>query len=251
MPSHAPKACPGPAKGYAVSVQDLSFRFGNRPILTGLTFALPSGSFSGIVGPSGCGKTTLLRILGGLLPLERSAIGNILLDGEALNPDHTRHIAYLPQQDDLAPYLSTRETLMHHARIRRIPDGRTAVTEMLERFGFKSADATCRVSDLSGGMRKRVSLAIELFSAPKLLLLDEPTSGLDDVNVAKVDDSLCDIRSRGTTIVVVTHRLRDHAFDFLLTLDEDGGQAAFGPPHAGSLQAPHCHETRCRDTRPG
>src|SRR5262249_5339101 len=158
-------------------------RRGNATILEGVSLALPPGQFIGILGPSGAGKTTLLKGLTGFLP---TTAGQIYYDGLdlAAHRDICRSlIGFVPQEDLVHATLTARESLGFALRLRvgkalGARERAAWVQGTLERLNLRDhAARPCR--DLSGGQRKRVSVAVELLARPRLLFLDEPTAGLD------------------------------------------------------------------------
>jgi ABC-type multidrug transport system ATPase subunit len=180
---------------------------------------VPAGRFVGILGPSGAGKTMLLRTIAGLHRPSRGwiacgALDNIWESEEQIET-HRRQLAYIPQQDVVYDLLTVRENLECTAQLRlgqrMTPEQQQKrVEEALEFFGLKEhADKLARV--LSGGQRKRLSVAMEWLREPKLLLLDEPTAGLDPANEARLMENFKQLARRGTTVLCTTH-LMNHIY---------------------------------------
>ncbi|MGW1290508.1 ATP-binding cassette domain-containing protein, partial [Streptomyces sp. NPDC002586] len=171
----------------SLTVRQLTVRVkhgkGNRTLLNKVSFTVPSKALVAVVGPSGSGKSTLLRALTGL---QRDVQGEVLYENRNLHErfaELRQHIGLVPQHDVLHPQLTVRSALRHAARLRFPRDtGPTErdrrVEEVLAELGL-GLHTDQRISALSGGQRKRVSVALELLTKPSLMFLDEPTSGLD------------------------------------------------------------------------
>ena len=178
-------------------------------ILSDVSVEAERGSFTAIVGPSGAGKSTLLKVLTGLLP---PSGGTVRIVGEDLyeNYEHLRsHVGYVPQEDIVHPQLTVRECLNFGAEL-RFPEevGETEreeqVNKVLRSLGLLPHSEKL-ISKLSGGQRKRVSVALELLTEPDLLFLDEPTTGLDPGYEQSTMELLRELADQGRTVVVVTH----------------------------------------------
>ena len=208
---------------------------GGTTLIEDVAFSLPSRSVLAIVGPSGAGKTTLLRALNGFgAPTE----GGVRFAGRDLYGayDELRsRIGYVPQDDLVHPQLTIRQELESAAALRLPPDlgkqGRMArVDRVMDELGLRQR-ADLRIDKLSGGQRKRASLAIELLTEPALLFLDEPTSGLDPGNEHQVMSVLRELADRGRIVVVVTHATQSLSLvDRVLFLTRGGHVAYYGPP---------------------
>ena len=229
---HVAKA-PG---GVRVDAVDVSRRIGGRQILHKLSLSVEPGELVAIAGGSGAGKTTLLEILAGLqLPSE----GELRHDGAARRSRVSAGsaIGYVPQDDIIHLEMPLRRTL-RYAALLRLPAGTTAseaeriVDETL--LDLDLADrADVPVRALSGGQRKRASIAVELLTRPRLFFLDEPTSGLDPSTAADVMRLLRRLSQRGITIVLTTHEPAGiDRCDRVVFLARDGHLAFTGSPTA-------------------
>jgi ABC-type multidrug transport system ATPase subunit len=206
-----------------------------RRLLDDVSFAVRAGQLVAVIGPSGAGKSTLLGALTGLRP---AGSGQVTWDGRDLYEeyDHLRYlIGLVPQEDVLHRQLTVRRALDFAARLRLPPD--TSAAERDERVRRVlaevqlSAQIDQRIDSLSGGQRKRTSIALELLTAPQLLFLDEPTSGLDAGLDRQVMDGLRDLADAGRVVLVVTHSvLALDRCDRVLLLAPGGRVAFFGPP---------------------
>ena len=208
---------------------------GGKQVLRPVSLSIRPGSLVAIIGPSGAGKTLLLDALAGVtLPTE----GVVLHDGATCRPRDDLAVApigYVPQDDIIHQSLPLDRTLRYAARLRlpaRTTDAQIAqeVGEVLAALGL-SEQAGTRVRLLSGGERKRASIAVELLSRPTALFLDEPTSGLDPAMAADLVDLLDRIAAAGTTVVFTSHNPQDLAgCDLVLVLAAQGQLAFAGSP---------------------
>ncbi len=206
-----------------------------KVILDGISFALDEGSFLGVVGPSGSGKSTLVGALTGRRPATH---GSVFFSGRDLYAEyeHLRQmIGYVPQDDVLHLELTVGQTLDFAAELRFPSDVSRAdrearVAEVLDELGLNER-RDVRVGSLSGGQRKRVSVALELLTRPSLIILDEPTSGLDPGYERSLMELLAELARAGRTILVVTHSVQSlHLCDRILCLAPGGRMGWFGPP---------------------
>jgi ABC transport system ATP-binding/permease protein len=208
---------------------------GQLTILNDVSFGVPEKSLVGVIGPSGSGKSTLLRALTGYRP---ATYGEVLYDHRNLYTHFAelRHrIGLVPQDDILHTALPVRQALRLAAQLRFPGDVAEAernnrVEEVLAELKL-SPHATKRISSLSGGQRKRVSVALELLTKPSLIFLDEPTSGLDPGMDRDVMQLLRGLADDGRTVLVVTHSVAELSLcDRVLVMAPGGGVAYFGPP---------------------
>lgn len=218
-------------------VTDLVVRTKNgRRLLDRVGFDLRERDLLAVVGPSGAGKSTLLGALTGFRPADA---GTVDYAGRDLYQDYAelrQRIGLVPQDDILHPQLTVRTALRYAAQL-RFPAEVTAaeregrIDEVLAQLGLDGTVAQQRISTLSGGQRKRTSLALELLTRPPLLFLDEPTTGLDPGHRKEVMERLRDLADEGRTVVTVTHDESSlDVCDRLLVLAKRGRLAYFGPP---------------------
>jgi ABC-type multidrug transport system ATPase subunit len=219
----------------SIIADDLSVQIGKNVLLDDVSFALRQGTLLGIIGPSGCGKSTLLKAMTGFRPATQ---GNLLYAGKDLYENYSElryRIGMVPQDDVLHRQLKVRRALRFAASLRFADDvprkqRSTRVNEVLELLGL-TARAKQRIDTLSGGQRKRTSVALELLTEPSLLALDEPTSGLDPALDKEVMRELRLLADRGRTVVVVTHSvLHLELCDHVLVMCLGGRMGYFGPP---------------------
>jgi ABC-type multidrug transport system ATPase subunit len=206
-----------------------------KVLLSDVAFALPERCFMAVIGPSGAGKSTLLGALTGFRPADH---GTVQYDGRDLYQNYAelRHrIGFVPQDDILHTALTTRRALNFAAQLRFPQDVSAAerkqrIDEVLNELGL-TEHADKRITSLSGGQRKRTSVALELLTKPSLLFLDEPTSGLDPGYEKSVMQTLRGLADGGRSVVVVTHNVAQlNLCDRLLILAPGGRLAYFGPP---------------------
>ncbi|MFJ3201143.1 FHA domain-containing protein [Streptomyces sp. NPDC086989] len=221
----------------SLDVQDLAVAVdhGRKTLLDHVSFPVGAKCLLAVVGPSGAGKSTLLGALTGLRPADH---GSVLYDGRDLYRDYAElrsRIGLVPQDDILHAQLTVRRALIYAAELRFPQDTAPAerqarVDEVIGELGLgQRADQP--IHSLSGGQRKRVSVALELLTKPSLLFLDEPTSGLDPGMDRSVMHMLRGLADDGRTVIVVTHSVLSlDVCDRLLVLAPGGRIAYFGPP---------------------
>ncbi|MBT2490848.1 FHA domain-containing protein [Streptomyces sp. ISL-96] len=221
----------------SLDVQDLTVSVdkGRKTLLDHVSFPVGEKCLLAVVGPSGAGKSTLLNALTGLRPADH---GTVLYDGRDLYRDYAelrQRIGLVPQDDILHAQLTVRRALGYAAELRFPEDTakserRERVTEVIRELGLEQR-ASQPIHSLSGGQRKRVSVALELMTKPSLLFLDEPTSGLDPGMDRSVMHMLRGLADDGRTVIVVTHSVLSlDVCDRLLMLAPGGKTAYYGPP---------------------
>ncbi|MFG2602475.1 FHA domain-containing protein [Streptomyces sp. NPDC048514] len=221
----------------SLDVQDLTVAVdrGRKVLLDHVSFPVGERCLLAVVGPSGAGKSTLLNALTGQRPADR---GTVLYDGRDLYRDYAElrgRIGLVPQDDILHPQLTVRAALTYAAELRFPQDTakaerRARADEVIRELGLEQR-AGQPVHSLSGGQRKRVSVALELLTKPSLLFLDEPTSGLDPGMDRSVMNMLRGLADDGRTVIVVTHSVLSLGVcDRLLMLAPGGTVAYYGPP---------------------
>jgi ABC-2 type transport system ATP-binding protein len=190
---------------FAVSLVNVTKRFGQQVAVNDLTLQVPTGSIYGFIGPNGSGKTTTIRII----------MHIVLPDGgtvEVLGKQGTRAandvIGYLPEERGLYKKMTVRRLLVYYAALKSMTaaDAGRAADEWLERMAL-SAWAGKKLEALSKGMAQKVQFISSVIARPKLLILDEPFSGLDPVNLEVLRTAILDLRKQGTTIIFSTHSM--------------------------------------------
>lgn len=188
----------------AISLTHLVKKFGNQTVLKDVNFNVESGQIVGLIGPSGSGKSTVIKIA---LGMEVSDGGNAEVLGKTMpNRQLLGQIGYMAQSDALYDSLSGYENLKFFAQMKGISKAnvQTKIEHVTQVVDLQD-DIKKRVSGYSGGMQRRLSLAIALLGKPELLVLDEPTVGIDPALRRKVWTELKAIREQGRSILITTH----------------------------------------------
>ena len=207
-------------RGVRIDVSELSRRVrvrkrGDLTLLDAVSFTLAAGELVAIVGPSGAGKTTLLEAIAGIAAPTSGSVRFDGIDVHANLETFRSVLGYVPQDDIIHADLPLVRTLRYAARL-RLPSSATtadvddAVREALDAVGLTD-QADVKVGSLSGGQRKRASIAVELLTDPHVFFLDEPTSGLDPVTSAELIVRLRQLADRSATVVFTTHSVDDLA----------------------------------------
>jgi ATP-binding cassette subfamily C exporter for protease/lipase len=226
------------------------------PVLKGLNFAIRSGDVLGVIGPSGSGKSTLARLMVGVWP---AVIGKVRLDGADIHQwdkgELGPSIGYLPQDIELfSGTISENIARFGEINPEKVVQAakRAGVHELILHFP-KGYDTPLGVggAGLSGGQKQRLGLARAMYGDPSLIVLDEPNSNLDDLGESALAHAVNDLRLRGKTIVLITHRASTISITNKLLLLRDGVMIRFGPTkqvlamlqepnqiHSGAPQAP-------------
>ncbi|TML93042.1 MAG: ATP-binding cassette domain-containing protein [Actinobacteria bacterium] len=225
-----------PHRGVRIDVNEVSRRIrvrhrGELTLLEDVSFTLSAGELVAIVGSSGAGKTTLLEAIAGIAP---ASSGSVSFDGVDLHANlgaFRSVLGYVPQEDIIHADLPLQRTLRYAARL-RLPSSATAaevddaVRDATDAVGLTGQEDV-RVGSLSGGQRKRASIAVELLTDPHVFFLDEPTSGLDPVTSAELIAHLRRLADRSATVVFTTHSLDDLALCDRIVFMTRGGRVGF------------------------
>jgi ABC-type multidrug transport system ATPase subunit len=205
---------------------------GGRPVLDDITLSLAPGELVAVVGASGAGKSTLLAALAGVTRIASGSVDLVTPDGSSSGSPYGA-VGLVPQDDILHPDLPLERTLRHAAGL-RLADGRHRIREAVRDVLLEldlTDRATVPVGSLSGGQRKRASIAVELLARPSLCLLDEPTSGLDPATARSLVATLRELTDRGAGIAFTTHAIADvENCDRLVVLAAGGRLVYDGPP---------------------
>lgn len=217
---------------YAIIVKGLKKSYGRQEVLKGINLEIKRGSMLALLGPNGAGKTTTVRILSTLLPYND---GLVTIEGASIseNPDKIRSMIGLTGQSAAIDELLTgRENLEMMGRLFRLTpaSAKTRAQELLEEFDL--VDAAGRpAKTYSGGMRRRLDLAVSLIAAPPIIFLDEPTTGLDPRSRIAMWNIIRELMKKGTTILLTTQYLEeaDQLADQIALID-GGKVVAEGTP---------------------
>jgi NitT/TauT family transport system ATP-binding protein len=196
----------------AVDAEGLTRCFGSGPdqlrAVGPVTFTVPAGEFVGIVGPSGCGKSTLLHLLSGLL---RPSGGQVRIFGQPVQGVRPHQVGYVFQRDALLPWKTVLDNVMLPLLLRGhgASDARLRALEWVHKVGLAGVERRYP-SQLSGGMRKRVALAMTMVYRPPLILMDEPFAALDVQTRNRMENELLSLWAEtGGTVLFVTHDLEE------------------------------------------
>jgi len=189
----------------AVALAGVSKRFDTITAVSNLSLRIHQGSVFGLLGPNGAGKTTTLRMMLHIMVPDE---GSIEMLGQPLTDSTQDLIGYLPEERGLYTRMKVREVLIFLAGLKGLSDAeaRRRTHEWLDRFELASWREH-KVIDLSKGMQQKVQFIAAVIHRPPVLILDEPFSGLDPVNAGLVKDTMLDLRRKGATIILSTHRM--------------------------------------------
>ncbi|MEN9214222.1 MAG: ABC transporter ATP-binding protein [Gloeomargarita sp. DG02_3_bins_56] len=190
-----------------LKVEQLYKSYQKRPVLQGIDLEIQAGEIYGLLGPNGAGKTTLINIICHLLQADR---GQVYLAGQSWRPQHRYLLGVAPQKDLLYQSLTCAEHLYFFGRIYGVPERELPrrVQQCLSLVGL-AARADSLAENLSGGMQRRLNIAIALIHQPKLLILDEPTSSLDIESRFEVWQLIRRCQQQGMTLLLTTHLLEE------------------------------------------
>ena len=193
----------------ALRLTQVKKSYAENQVLRGLNLLCPSGGIYGLLGPSGCGKTTLIRILLGLTKEQGGVVEVLGATDFKERKKNLVSIGYTPQELALYNDLSIEQNLLFFGEMQGIPRA-LILSRTAELRSFLDLPEGHRpVKFMSGGQRRRVSLAIALLNEPKLLLLDEPTVGVDPELRARIWSRLEELAAKGTTILITTHYINE------------------------------------------
>ncbi|CAQ00320.1 putative ABC transporter ATP-binding component [Clavibacter sepedonicus] len=207
-------------------------KYGDHVAVDGLSFEVAPGESFGLLGPNGAGKSTTMRMIGAVSSRTGGSLDILGLDPDTHGPEIRSQLGVVPQADNLDLELKARDNLIVYGRYFGLPRKQVAARadELLE-FAQLSDRANAKVDDLSGGMKRRLTIARALISDPRILLLDEPTTGLDPQARHILWDRLFRLKEQGTTLVLTTHYMdeAEQLCDRIVVVDE-GRIMAEGSP---------------------
>ncbi|TFD59044.1 ABC transporter ATP-binding protein [Cryobacterium suzukii] len=198
----------------------------------GISFEVAPGESFGLLGPNGAGKSTTMRMIGAVSTRTSGDLDVLGLDPNRYGPEIRGQLGVVPQENNLDMELKVRENLLVYGRYFGLPRARVArrADELLE-FAQLADKAGAKVDDLSGGMKRRLTIARALINDPRILLLDEPTTGLDPQARHILWDRLFRLKEQGTTLLLTTHYMdeAEQLCDRLVVVDK-GRIMAEGSP---------------------
>jgi lipooligosaccharide transport system ATP-binding protein len=206
-----------------IRARSLTKRFGSFVAVDSIDFEVATGEAFGFLGPNGAGKTSTMRMIGGVSPVSDGTLTVLGMDPATQGPAIRARLGVVPQQDTLDTELTVRENLVLYGRyfgMSREECSRRA-DELLE-FAQLTERQNDEVEPLSGGMKRRLTIARALINEPDLLLLDEPTTGLDPQARHLLWDRLYRLKQRGVTLVLTTHYMdeAEQLCDRLVVMDK-------------------------------
>lgn len=216
-------------KGVVVDVANIDVTYNKTRILSNVDIKIKEGEIIGLLGPSGAGKTTLVKVIIGMKEVDKGEVK--VFDNKMPTLDVSKDIGYMAQSDALYDDISALDNVLFFGELYGIK-GKAAKERAMEvlRLVNLDKDFNKAVKNYSGGMKRRLSLAIALLHNPKLLILDEPTVGIDPILRKKFWDEFERIKNAGRTIIVTTH-VMDEAYKCdKLALIRDGEIISEGTP---------------------
>jgi ABC-2 type transport system ATP-binding protein len=180
-------------------------RFGDYVALNEVSLTVPKGSIYGLLGPNGAGKTSLIRIINQITMPDS---GEVILDGEKLQPKHIQYIGYLPEERGLYSSMKVGEQCLYLAQMKGLSkaEAKKQLEYWFDRLGIQGW-WNKKVQELSKGMAQKIQFVVCVLHKPKLLIFDEPFSGFDPVNANIIKDEILALREDGATIIFSTHRM--------------------------------------------
>ena len=205
-----------------IEARDLTKRYGEFVAVDGIDFAVERGETFGFLGPNGAGKSSTMRMIGAVSPASGGTLHVLGRDPERDGPEIRSRLGVVPQDDNLDLELDVGENLHVYGRFFGLPrdEIRRRTDELLE-FVHLADRRESRVDSLSGGMKRRLTIARALINEPELMLLDEPTTGLDPQARHALWDRLYRLKQRGVTLVLTTHYMdeAEQLCDRLVVMD--------------------------------
>ena len=215
-----------------IHASELRKNYGDFAAVDGISFDVAPGESFGLLGPNGAGKSTTMRMIGGTLLRTSGTLEVLGLDPETRGPEVRASLGVVPQSDNLDEELRARDNLIVYGRYFGLPLSylKPKADELLE-FAQLTEKANAKVNSLSGGMKRRLTIARGLVNEPRVLLLDEPTTGLDPQARHILWDRLFRLKEQGVTLIVTTHFMdeAEQLCDRLVVMDH-GQIVAEGSP---------------------
>lgn len=212
-----------------ISIRNINKSFGKKQVLFDVSMDIPKGCIYGLLGPSGCGKTTTVRIMAGILAADSGE--TYILGQQMPNLDLMGKIGYMAQADALYGMLTGYENLKFFGQIygMKPKDLKARIDYVMGLVNLKD-DLRKPVSAYSGGMKRRLSLAIALLPNPNVLILDEPTVGIDPLLRQDVWEELYSLADKGVSLIVTTHVMDEAVKCQKISMMRDGRLLATGTP---------------------
>lgn len=188
-----------------LSIKNVSKLYATHTALDNVSMEVPEGSVFGLLGPNGAGKTSLIRIINQITAPDG---GEVLLSGRPLNPEDISQIGYLPEERGLYKKMEVGEQALYLARLKGMSraDAMKRLKYWFEKFEIVPWWKK-KIEELSKGMQQKVQFIVTVLHEPKLLILDEPFTGFDPINANLIKDELLELKKKGTSIILSTHRM--------------------------------------------
>ncbi len=191
-----------------IEIKNLSKKFNGFTAVNNIDLVIESGEFIGVLGPNGAGKTTAIKIITGLL---RPTSGNVYINGSLMNRNNKKIkgiMGIVPQYSNLDKELTVYENLLFAAKLFKVDNHKNKINELLD-FSELSDFKDRIVSNLSGGMARRLTIAKALINDPDIIILDEPTVGIDLNGRRKIWDILKYLKTKNKTVLLTTHYIEE------------------------------------------
>ena len=188
-----------------LSVQNVTKTYAAHTALNNVSLEVEQGSVFGLLGPNGAGKTSLIRIINQITGPDS---GSVFLLGQKLNPDLISQIGYLPEERGLYKKMAVGEQAVYLAQLKGMSksDATKKLRMWFDKFEIKQW-WNKKIEELSKGMQQKVQFIVTVMHDPKLLILDEPFTGFDPINANLIKDELLELKAKGTSIILSTHRM--------------------------------------------
>ena len=206
-----------------IQANELTKRFGQFTAVDSIDFSVEQGESFGFLGPNGAGKTSTMRMIGAVSPITDGTLSVLGLDPEQQGPQLRSRLGVVPQEDNLDQELTVYDNLMMYGRYFDL--SRTVIRERIDElleFVQLTEKSKSKVDALSGGMKRRLTIARGLINEPDLLILDEPTTGLDPQARHVLWDRLYRLKQQGVTLIITTHYMdeAEQLCDRLVVMDK-------------------------------
>lgn len=190
---------------YTLEANNIIKNYGEYRALNDVSIKVPKGSIYGLLGPNGAGKTSLIRIIN---QITMPDAGEVLLNGEPLQPKHIQDIGYMPEERGLYKSMKVGEQCLYLAQLKGLSkkEAKARLEHWFEKLGM-TGWWNKKLQELSKGMAQKVQFIVTVLHEPSLLIFDEPFSGFDPVNANLIKDEILELSEKGTTIIFSTHRM--------------------------------------------
>lgn len=188
-----------------IQIDQLNKRYQQHQALKDVSLSVQAGSIFGLLGPNGAGKTSLIRIL---TQITEADSGQILFEGQKLNPSHIYQMGYLPEERGLYKKMTVKDQLLYFAELKGLSNkqAKEKLKYWVDKFDIKTW-LNKKVEELSKGMQQKIQFIATVVHEPRLIILDEPFSGFDPINAQLLVDEILLLKNNGASIIFSTHRM--------------------------------------------